>query len=265
MPVDGKKKATVSMSKASKEEISISSSEEEEDEGTSEEDDPDYTETNEGSDSEQDVRSDSEENVSEDEDDVKIVKKKESVAASMSKTAAKQVKKEKKPQVRQKRKVDAAAAAPVDVKKRKVAKKVAKDKDEEGKTDKEEKEHPMETGEDASGKDDPQGAKGKGGKKEMPHFSDKNVDYDLFHNSATNVVPRRIKISNNLVITSRMVEQIESKNITNDYPAITFQRKTAGEKMFEFILPLNLVPKIMEAMNLIVKDNGKFFTHSNPQ
>lgn len=261
MPVDGKKKATVSMSKASKEEIS--SSEEEEDEGTSEEDDPDYTEANEGSDSEQDVRSDSEENVSEDEDDVKIVKKKESVAASMSKTAAKQVKKEKKPQVTQKRK--AAAAAPVDVKKRKVAKKVAKDKDDEGKTDKEEKEHPMETGEDASGKDDSQGTKGKGGKKEMPHFSDKNVDYDLFHNSATNVVPRRIKISNNLVITSRMVEQIESKNITNDYPAITFQRKTAGEKMFEFILPLNLVPKIMEAMNLIVKDNGKFFTHSNTQ
>jgi len=85
------------------------------------------------------------------------------------------------------------------------------------------------------------------------------VDYDLFHNSATNVIPRRIKISNNLVVTCRMVEQIESKNLSNDYPAVTFQRKTAGEKCFEFILPLNLVPKITEAFGIIVKDNSKFF------
>ena len=259
MPVDGKKKAAMPLPKASKEEIS--SEEEEEDEGTSEEDDPDYTEGNEGSDSEQDVRSDSEENVSEDEDDAKIVKKKkESVAASMSNTAAKQVKKEKKPQARQKRKFDATAAASANAKKRRVAKKYV-----EGKNNKEEKEYPMETGDAASVKEDSQGAKGKGGKKEMPHFSDKNVDYDLFHNSATNVVPRRIKLTNNLVITSRMVEQIESKNITNDYPAITFQRKTAGEKMFEFILPLNLVPKIQEALEYIKNDNHKFFNNPNPQ
>ena len=263
MPVDGKKKAAVPLPKTSKEEIS--SEEEEEDEGTSEEDDPDYTEGNEGSDSEQDVGSDSEENVSEDEDDVKVMKKKESLAASMSKTAAKQVKKEKKPQVRQKRKLDANDAASAHAKKRKVAKKYVGNKDAEGKNNKEEKEYPMETGEAASVKEDSQGAKGKGGKKEMPHFSDKNVDYDLFHNSATNVVPRRIKLTNNLVITSRMVEQIESKNITNDYPAITFQRKTAGEKMFEFILPLNLVPKIQEALEYIKNDNHKFFNNPNPQ
>jgi len=103
----------------------------------------------------------------------------------------------------------------------------------------------------------------KSSKKEMPAFSDKNVDYDLFNNSASNVIPRRIKISSNLVVTSRMVEQTESKNITNDYPAITFQRKTAGEKMFEFILPLGLVPKIMEAMNIIMKDNTKFFDNAS--
>ena len=190
----------------------------------------------------------------------------------MSKTTAKQVKKEKKPTASRKRKKDDVdvAADDVAVKKRKkvVREKVGKEKtvekaekDKSGSPDKEEKEHPMETTDDAGSKDE--GAKTKGGKKEMPAFSDKNVDYDLFHNSATNVIPRRIKISNNLVITSRMVEQLESKNITNDYPAITFQRKTAGEKCFEFILPLGLVPKIMEAMNIIVKDNSKFFSNSN--
>ena len=166
----------------------------------------------------------------------------------------------KKPTASNKRK----ASDDDDVAKKAKKKKLEGGKEEaklEDKDSKDEKVYAMETG-DESAKDDSQGSKGKSGKKEMPTFSDKNVDYDLFHNSATNVIPRRIKISNNLVITSRMVEQIESKNITNDYPAITFQRKTAGEKCFEFILPLGLVPKIMEAMNIIVKDNSKFFANS---
>jgi len=258
VPVDGKKKASkLQLPKASRQEIS-SEEEEEEEVGTSEEDDPDYTEGDEGSDPEQDGRSDSEADVTEDEDDVKVLKeRKQSASNAMVKTSAKQVKKEKKTPV--KRKIRDDKDTPKSKKKRLSKEKEVKEKEEESE-EKEEKTFSVDTNDESASKEE--GLK-KSGKKEMPTFSDKNVDYDLFHNSATNVIPRRIKISNNLVITSRMVEQVESKNITNDYPAITFQRKTAGEKCFEFILPLGLVPKIMEAMNIIVKDNGKFFANTN--
>lgn len=258
--IDGKKKASLQVSKTSKEEATT----EEEENETSEEDDPDYVEGDESSDSEQDGRSDSEEDISENEDDDQVMKKtKESPATAMVKTSAKQVKKDKKQAEvsgKKRKKANAEKASNEQVKRKKLSEKSAEAEAESGPVlEKEEKSYSMETG------DDSQNVKGKGARKEMPAFSDKNVDYDLFHNSATNVIPRRIKISNNLVITSRMVEQTESKNITNDYPAITFQRKTTGEKCFEFILPLNLVPKIMEAMNLIVKDNSKFFANVNPQ
>lgn len=251
--VDGKKKETskvLHMSKASKDQVSSSEEEEEESE---DEDDPDYSESHEEGHSESDGRSDSEEDFTENEKDAKDVKE-PTLAEAMIKTSAKQVKKKKPDKnnvVSGKRKSSDQASDP--------KKKKRKFNDE-----RKEKTFTVDVDEskDQEAKDDQQGSKGKG-KKEMPAFSDKNVDYDLFHNSATNVVPRRIKLSNNLVVTCRMVEQIESKNITNDYPALTFQRKTAGEKCFEFILPLNLGPKITEAINLIVKDNAKFFANSS--
>lgn len=252
MAVDGKKKETnkvLHVPKALKDQVSSS---EEEEESEEDDDDPDYSENNEEGNSESDGRSDSEEDITENEKDAEDVKE-STLAEAMTKTSAKQVKK-KKP--------DKNKALP---KKRKLSDQSSDDKKKKRKLDNERKEKTfavdVDESKDQDAKDDQQGSKGKG-KKEMPAFSDKNVDYDLFHNSATNVVPRRIKLSNNLVVTCRMVEQVESKNITNDYPALTFQRKTAGEKCFEFILPLNLGPKITEAINLIIKDNAKFFANS---
>jgi len=97
-------------------------------------------------------------------------------------------------------------------------------------------------------------------KGEPPIFSDKNCDVDLFHSSPTNVVPKRIKISNNMIVTCRLVEQTEQgRGLAYDYAAITFQRKTGNEKLFEFIVPLNLAPRIIEALKIIVKENHKFF------
>lgn len=101
---------------------------------------------------------------------------------------------------------------------------------------------------------------GKGKKKpELPAFTDKDVDIDLFHSSPTNVVPVKIKVSSNLIVSCRNVDQAESKNITYDYAAVTIQRKTGNDKMFEFIMPLSLTPRIISAMKLIMRENTKFF------
>lgn len=96
-------------------------------------------------------------------------------------------------------------------------------------------------------------------KPELPPFTDKDVDIDLYHASPTNVVPVKIKVSNNLIVSCRNVDQAESKNITYDYAAITIQKKTGNDKMFEFIMPLSLTPRIISALKLIIRENTKFF------
>ena len=101
----------------------------------------------------------------------------------------------------------------------------------------------------------------KGGKKkEFPIFNDKNADVDLFHSSPNNVVARKIKVSTNLMVTCRMIDQAESKgNISYDYAAMTFQRETANKRMFELVMPLGLAPRIIAAMKIIIDENKKFF------
>lgn len=89
-------------------------------------------------------------------------------------------------------------------------------------------------------------------------FNDSNLDCDLFKSSPTNVVSRRIRVASNLIVTCRMISQA-GNNLSYDYAAITFQRKTQNEKMFEFIIPLNLTPRLVQAMQYIIAENPKFF------
>lgn len=89
-------------------------------------------------------------------------------------------------------------------------------------------------------------------------FNDSNLDFDLFKSSPTNVVSRRIRVASNLIVTCRMISQA-GNNLSYDYAAITFQRKTQNEKMFEFVIPLNLTPRIVQAMQYIIAENPKFF------
>lgn len=229
----------------------ISSDETSEDE----ESDPTYEESTEADDSQSDGRSDVETDQSEDEVDAEV--KPLNPSEAMKKTKAKLV---KKPKEDKKKTSKRKASKRKGEKEVRPSKKQKVENDVQAEEKKDEKSFTAEPADPNASAVDDSSKPSKTTKKEMAQFSDKNVDYDLFHNSATNVIPRRIKISNNLVVTCRMVEQFESKNITNDYPAITFQRKTAGEKCFEFILPLNLSPKIVEAVNLIIKDNSRFFT-----
>ena len=114
--------------------------------------------------------------------------------------------------------------------------------------------------------DEKKGEDGKKKKKgEALPFSDKNCDVDLFHSSPNNVIPQRIKVSNNMIVTCRSVEQSEQgRGLTYDFAAITFQRKTGTNKMFEFMMPMNLAPRIIEALQIIVKENHKFFQPETP-
>jgi len=104
--------------------------------------------------------------------------------------------------------------------------------------------------------------KGAAGKKEVKVFNDRNVDLDLFHSSPTNVVARKVKVSSNLIVTCRNIDQIEgarSAGVSYDFAALTFQRKTANDKMFEFVVPLSAAPRITEAINHIIEQNKTFF------
>jgi len=99
-------------------------------------------------------------------------------------------------------------------------------------------------------------------KKEPPRFNDKNCDYDLFSNAPGNVIAKKIKLSNTLMMQCRMIDGMEGKAGSNsfEYAALVFQRKIKDEKAFEFNLPLNLAPNIIEALKLMIQDNPKFFS-----
>jgi hypothetical protein len=98
-------------------------------------------------------------------------------------------------------------------------------------------------------------------KKEAPIFNDKNVDYNLYNDAPENVMARKIKISNTVMVTCKMIDAISggANGLSYDYAALTFVRKIQNAKAFEFNLPLTLVPSIIEALKLIVKDNPRFF------
>ena len=101
-----------------------------------------------------------------------------------------------------------------------------------------------------------------GRKREVPLFNDKNLDYNLFNNDPENVVPKKIKISNTVLVTCKMIDSITgggAGGLSYDYAALTFLRKIQNQKAFEFNLPLSLAPNIIEALKLIMKDNPKFF------
>lgn len=93
-------------------------------------------------------------------------------------------------------------------------------------------------------------------------FDDTNLDLNLHNADPTNVVSRRVLLNNNLIMTSKMINQA-TNNLTYDYAALAFQRKTNSEKMFEFLLPLSLVPRIIQGLEYIQKENPKFFANKH--
>lgn len=96
-------------------------------------------------------------------------------------------------------------------------------------------------------------------------YNDKNVDYNLYNEAPEHIKNLKIKISSNVVMLCRMIEATgnTSQGLTYDYAALSFVRQSKNGKAYEFNLPLNLAPCIVKGINLLIKNNPKFFeTHS---
>lgn len=93
----------------------------------------------------------------------------------------------------------------------------------------------------------------------QPSFADLAVDLDLFHSAPTNVQPMKIKLASNLLVTCKNMDHKEGKMINYDYAALTFQRKTGADKVFEFHIPLTIAPRLISALKAICRKNTKFF------
>ena len=88
-----------------------------------------------------------------------------------------------------------------------------------------------------------------------------HCDFNLNQDTPENVIPTKVKINNNLMLTCRMIEA-NSNSINGlqcDYAALCFIRKTKNEKVYEMNVPLNTLDKIVEGCRLIRKANQKFF------
>ena len=100
---------------------------------------------------------------------------------------------------------------------------------------------------------------GKKGKKIDLVFDDTNVDLNLNNSDPANVTSRRVQLANNLIMMSKMIHQ-SSNNLPYDYAALAFQRRTGKDnKLFEFLLPLSLIPRIQQGLTYLIKENDKFF------
>lgn len=130
---------------------------------------------------------------------------------------------------------------------------------------KEEKKEKMDKPEDISdklGENDDSDNK-KNNKRQLQLFNDKNLDFNLFESDPSNVISKKIKVSNNVIVTCKMLDAAETKQgggLLYDYAALTFQRKTKNGAMFEFSLPLNVTPTLIDALKIIIEANTKFFT-----
>lgn len=97
-------------------------------------------------------------------------------------------------------------------------------------------------------------------------YNDKNVDFNLYNEAPEHIKNLKIKISSNVVMLCRMIEATgnTSQGLTYDYAALSFVRQSKNGKAYEFNLPLNLAPCIVKGINLLIKNNPKFFeSHAN--
>lgn len=82
---------------------------------------------------------------------------------------------------------------------------------------------------------------------------DDDIDKDI---SISKFEKRKCKISPTVAIETKIIDVVEPGpgKKTYSFPSIVFVRKTAGEKCFEFNLPLTLGTKIIEGLEYILGD-----------
>ena len=120
----------------------------------------------------------------------------------------------------------------------------------------EEKSHPGEEKEDE--KDDKK-ATLRSGKKEYKLFNDKNLDVD-FHKDPDSIISRRIRLNGNYIVTCKTIQL--NGDGAFDYAALIIEKKMKDQRCFEFNIPLNLAPRLIDAVKEIMKENPRFFYNS---
>lgn len=103
-----------------------------------------------------------------------------------------------------------------------------------------------------------------GGKEKVTktvEYNDKNVDFNLYNEAPEHIKNVKIKLSSNIVLMSRMIEASgnTTQGLTYDYAAMSFVRQSKNGKAYEFNLPLTLALNVVKGVNLLVKQNPKFF------
>jgi hypothetical protein len=100
-------------------------------------------------------------------------------------------------------------------------------------------------------------------KKKVVMFNDHDVHINLYNEAPQNIKMKKIKLSQSLLILCQMIEGSEMKgSYSNDFAALTFQKKMKDGKAYEFSLPLALAPVVQTAIQLIIDSNPNFFSGS---
>jgi len=95
-------------------------------------------------------------------------------------------------------------------------------------------------------------------------WNDRNCDIDLDDQAASNVHFRKIKISNNLIISCKMISHLENKNLHQDYAALVFSRKTNKDRTFDFLIDMRVTERLIKALQIVIDENPVFF-NKKPQ
>ena len=72
---------------------------------------------------------------------------------------------------------------------------------------------------------------------------------------------KKIRIDKFVILQCKMIEGGKGAGRVGypDYAALSFLRKTKDDNAFEFNLPLKVAFNLIDALNLIIKDNPKYF------
>ncbi len=91
-------------------------------------------------------------------------------------------------------------------------------------------------------------------------FNDRNVDVNLHNEAPQNIKTKKIKLSASLILMCHVIDGLQSKlPFSNDYPAMTFQKKMKDGKAFQFSIPFNLAPTLQNAVQIMIDANSQFF------
>lgn len=114
-----------------------------------------------------------------------------------------------------------------------------------------EKKHPKQEAEK-------EGEDKKSGKKEPQMFNESNIDLDLYDNDPTKLKTKKIRVSQNLILTCKTMKMLVG-NENHEWAAIVLEKRVKDNKVFPFNFSLQDAPKVIEALKAIILENEKFF------